>query len=110
MRPHGVWVVIAPYNFPFALAGGPPDPKVKPALQAALDQYAPTLAKRAQANPVIRANALLPAARFGLREEMKQDYGFGWRQYVRGVTSTLDVGEDLHPTRPRFCSSMDTAS
>lgn len=23
MRPHGVWVVIAPYNFPFALAGGP---------------------------------------------------------------------------------------
>ncbi len=23
MRPHGVWVVIAPYNFPFALSGGP---------------------------------------------------------------------------------------
>ena len=23
MRPHGVWVVIAPFNFPFALAGGP---------------------------------------------------------------------------------------
>jgi len=23
MKPHGVWVVIAPYNFPFALAGGP---------------------------------------------------------------------------------------
>jgi acyl-CoA reductase-like NAD-dependent aldehyde dehydrogenase len=23
MRPYGVWVVIAPYNFPFALAGGP---------------------------------------------------------------------------------------
>jgi len=23
MRPYGAWVVIAPYNFPFALAGGP---------------------------------------------------------------------------------------
>src|SRR5215471_2264824 len=23
MKPYGVWVVIAPYNFPFALAGGP---------------------------------------------------------------------------------------
>ncbi len=23
MKPHGVWVVIAPFNFPFALAGGP---------------------------------------------------------------------------------------
>jgi 1-pyrroline-5-carboxylate dehydrogenase len=23
MKPHGVWVVIAPYNFPFALSGGP---------------------------------------------------------------------------------------
>ena len=78
-----------------ALAGGPPDPKVKPALQAALDKYAPALATRAQANPVIRANALMPAARFGLREEMKQDYGFGWRQYVRGVTTTLDLGDNL---------------
>ncbi|MEQ1578321.1 MAG: transglycosylase domain-containing protein [Hyphomicrobium sp.] len=78
-----------------ALAGGPPDPHVKPALQAALDKYAPSLAKRAQANPVIRANALMPAARFGLREEMKQDYGFDWRQYVRGVTTTLDLGDNL---------------
>ncbi len=78
-----------------ALAGGPPDPKVKPALQAALDKFAPALAKRAQANPVIRANALMPAARFGLREELKQDYGFSWRQYVRGVTTTLDLGDNL---------------
>ena len=23
MKPYGVWVVIAPFNFPFALAGGP---------------------------------------------------------------------------------------
>ncbi len=77
------------------LAGGPPDPKVRPRLQQALDKFAPALAARAQANPVIRANALMPAARFGLREEMKQTYGFAWRTYVRGVTTTLDTIENL---------------
>jgi penicillin-binding protein 1A len=77
------------------MASGPPDPRVKAKLQAALDTYAPSLAARAQANPVIRANALIPAARFGLREEMKQAYGFGWRDYVRGVTTTLDPAENL---------------
>ena len=78
-----------------ALAGGPPDPKIKPRLQAALEKYAGGQARRAEANPVIRANVLLPAARFGIREEMKQIYGFGWRDYVRGVTTTLDVGDNL---------------
>lgn len=78
-----------------ALAGGPPDPKVRPKLQEALERYAPDAAKRAQANPVIRANVLMPAARYGLREEMKQSYGFAWRDYVRGVTTTFDVGENL---------------
>ena len=77
------------------LAGGPPDPKVKPKLEAALEMYAPDLAKRAEANPAIRANALLPSARFGLREEMKQIYGFGWRDHVRGVTSTLEAADNL---------------
>jgi len=77
------------------LAGGPPDPKVKPKLQAALDTYAPTLAKRAVANPMVRAAALMPMARFGLREEMKQAFGFSWRDYVRGVTTTLDTTENL---------------
>ncbi len=78
-----------------ALAGGPPDPKVRPKLQEALEKYAPDQAKRAQANPVVRANVLMPSARFGVREEMKQLYGFGWRDYVRGVTTTFDVGENL---------------
>ena len=45
--------------------------------------------------PMIRANALMPAARFGMREEMKQAYGFGWREHVRGVTTTLDAVENL---------------
>ncbi len=80
------------------LAGGPPDPKVRPRLQQSLEAYAPDLAARAQANPVIRANALLPSARFGLREEMKQTFGFGWRAYVRGVTTTFDVTENLRFT------------
>ncbi|MFT3733098.1 MAG: transglycosylase domain-containing protein [Hyphomicrobium sp.] len=78
-----------------ALAGGPPDPKVKPKLEAALERFAPTEMKRAEANPMIRANLLLPAARFGIREEMKQSYGFAWRDYVRGVTTTFDIGENL---------------
>lgn len=78
-----------------ALAGGPPDPKVKPRLEAALERFAPDQALRAKANPTIRANVLLPAARFGIREEMKQSYGFRWRDYVRGVTTTFDIGENL---------------
>ncbi len=78
-----------------ALAGGPPDPKVKPKLEAALERFAPDQVKRAEANPMIRANVLLPAARFGIREEMKQGYGFAWRDYVRGVTTTFDIGENL---------------
>ena len=78
-----------------ALAGGPPDPKVKPKLQQALDTHAPAMAKRAQANPIARANLLMPEARLGLREEMKQVWGFDWRSHVRGISSTLDVGENL---------------
>ena len=78
-----------------AMAGGPPDPKVKPRLQAALDRHAPGEARRAEANPVARANALMPAARFGIREEMKEIYGFAWREYVRGVTTTFDAAANL---------------
>ena len=78
-----------------SLANGPPDPKIRPKLQEALEQHAPELAKRAVANPTIRANALLPAARFGIREEMKQLHGFGWRESVRGVATTLDVTQNL---------------
>jgi membrane peptidoglycan carboxypeptidase len=78
-----------------SLAAGPPDPRLKPKLQQALEAHAPALARRAVANPAIRANALLPAARFGLREEMKQAHGFGWREHVRSVTTTLDVTDNL---------------
>jgi penicillin-binding protein 1A len=78
-----------------AMAGGPPDPKVKPRLQDALERHAPAYAVRAEANPVLRANALMPAARFGIREEMKERYGFAWREHVRGVTTTFDAAANL---------------
>lgn len=78
-----------------AMAAGPPDPKIKPRLQDALDKYAPSLALPAQANPIVRANALMPAARYGIREEMKQRYGFGWREHVRGITTTIDAVKNL---------------
>lgn len=77
------------------LAGGPPDPQVKPKLQAALEFHAPDKARRAQANPIIRAETLMPDARFGIREEMKHAYGFDWRRHVRGVTTTFDAAENL---------------
>lgn len=78
-----------------SLAAGPPDPRVKPRLQDALEHYAPGLARRAAANPMIRANALLPAVRFGVREEMKQAFGLGWREHVRGVTTSIDAVDNL---------------
>ncbi|MEO0671855.1 MAG: transglycosylase domain-containing protein, partial [Pseudomonadota bacterium] len=36
------------------MASGPPDPKVRPRLQAALETFGPRYAKRAEANPYIR--------------------------------------------------------
>ncbi len=77
------------------LAAGPPDPKVRPRLQSALDVHAPQFSRRAQANPIIRANLLMPAVRLGLREEMKNRWGFDWRNHVRGINASLDVRENL---------------
>jgi len=77
------------------IANGPPDPQVPSKLQVALRQYAPASAKAAEANPVLRANVLIPDGRYGLREEMKNEYGFGWREYARGVTLTLDIPRNM---------------
>lgn len=77
------------------LAGGPPDPQVRPALQAAVEAHAPQFTARARANPRIRANVLLPSARLGVREEMKQAFGFDWRNAVRGITTTLNPNDNL---------------
>ncbi|MEO1694118.1 MAG: transglycosylase domain-containing protein [Pseudomonadota bacterium] len=77
------------------MASGPPDPIVRPRLQTALETHAPDYAKRAEANPRLRANVLLPAVRLGAREEMKQAYGFNWRAHVRGLTTSIDAAENL---------------
>ncbi|MDX2287657.1 MAG: transglycosylase domain-containing protein [Hyphomicrobiaceae bacterium] len=77
------------------LAGGPPDPQVQPKLLAALEMFAPGSVARARANPISRANTLLSRSRFGLREELKQEYGFTWRNHVRGVTTSFDAGDNL---------------
>ena len=77
------------------MAGGPPDPRIQPKLHAALEKHAPKMADRARANPAIRANVSMPSARFGLREEMKHVFGYNWRAHVRGISTTLDVGDNL---------------
>jgi hypothetical protein len=77
------------------IANGPPDPQVRPKLQRALDQFAAGSSKAAQANPVLRANVLIPDGRYGLREEMKNAFGYDWREYVRGVTTTLDIARNM---------------
>ncbi len=89
------------------LAGGPPDPQVRPALQTAVESHAPAYAKRAQANPRIRANVLMPAARFGVREEMKQAFGFDWRNSVRGITTTLTPNDNLRLRRRLLAKLSD---
>lgn len=76
------------------IAGGPPDPQIAPKIDAAVQASAPRYVRQARANPALRANVLIPAARYGAREEMKQEFGFEWRNYVRGVKLTLDVADN----------------
>ena len=76
------------------LAGGPPDPQLQPTLRKVLEQHAPRYAKPARANPALRANMLIPAAIYGVREQMKDEFGFAWRNHVRGVNLTLDVAQN----------------
>ena len=84
------------------LANGPPDPRIAPEFNDTLKKVAPHLASRARANPMLRANILAPAARYGARREMEQIYGFGWREYVRGTTLSVDVADNL-----RFRSKVE---
>ena len=77
-----------------SMAGGPPDPQLRAELKDALTELDPKRAARARANPVFRANLLIPAARYGIREEMKSEYGFNWRNHVRGATLTFDAADN----------------
>lgn len=73
------------------LAEGPPSAKIQPKLQTTIKTHHPDYVASAGANPILRANLLIPAARYGAREEMKNTFGFNWRRYVRGVELTLDI-------------------
>jgi len=77
-----------------SMAGGPPDPQLRTELKDALTEIDPARAARARANPEFRANLLIPATRYGVREEMKSEYGFNWRNYVRGATLTFDAANN----------------
>lgn len=78
-----------------AIADAPPDPKTPDDIAAALGELAPDAAAPASASPVRRANALVPSAKYGVRDEIKNAFGYGWRAHVRGVRLTLDVAQNL---------------
>lgn len=77
------------------LAESPPDPKTPPDIATALAELAPAAAGPASANPVRRANALIPAAKYGVRNEIRNRFGFGWRSQVRGVQLSLNAADNL---------------
>lgn len=77
------------------MGDGPPDPKVSQNIARTLKHFAPDFADRAEANPILRSNVLVPAARYGARRELESLFGYDWRNYVRGVTLTLNVEQNL---------------
>ena len=77
------------------LSESPPDPKTPADIATVLAELAPSAAKPASANPVRRANALIPAAKYGVRDEIRNRFGFGWRAHVRGVQLSLNAAENL---------------
>jgi hypothetical protein len=84
--------VIAELN---ALAERPPDPQEMPGTEEVLANLSKTRAERVEANPVVRANVLLPAVKYGAREEIKARFGFGWRSKVGAVHLTLDAADNF---------------
>lgn len=77
------------------LAEAPPEPAAAPEIEEALSSLTPTGLARANVNPVIRANTLLPSIKYGVREELKSRFGFSWRDRVGAVHLTLDAAENL---------------
>jgi 1-pyrroline-5-carboxylate dehydrogenase len=100
MRPHGVWVVIAPFNFPFALAGGP--------VAAALVTGNTVVCKAASDTPwsgrlladCIR-DAGLPPGVFNYVSGSGRDVGEALAQHrlTAGITFTGSVGVGTHLLR-----------
>ncbi len=61
------------------------------------------------ANPVIRANVLLPTSRFQAKAEIKDIYGLQWRKAVKGVHLTLDAVEN-HNFRQKLLKTLGKVS
>ena len=77
------------------LAATPPEPKLLAEMDEALAGLSARTQNRAGANPVARANALLPSVKYGVREELKTRFGYDWRRDVGAVHLTLDAAENL---------------
>lgn len=78
-----------------AMSAEPPDPKVPADIETALLDLVPQRARFAGANPIQRSNVLVPSAKYGVRDQMKNLFGLDWRSHVRNVQLTLDVPENL---------------
>lgn len=77
------------------LAQSPPDPQTPPETAQLLASLAPHAMRPAGTSPIRRSNLLIPAVKYGAREELKNRFGFGWRTHVRSVRITLDVAANL---------------
>jgi penicillin-binding protein 1A len=77
------------------LADAPPEPAPMPGTEEALAGLSQVSAGRVGANPVFRSNALLASVKYGVREELKARFGFGWRSRVSAVHLTLDAADNF---------------
>ena len=77
------------------LAASPPDPKPMPGTEEVLAALSPGNAGRVGANPVYRANTLLPSVKYGVRDELKRRFGLSWRAHVGAVHLTLDAADNF---------------
>ncbi len=77
------------------LIAKPPAPIIDSDIEQAIEDIAPDRLDFARANPILRANTIIPSVRYGARDELRHAYGYGWRRVVRGVTLTLDAPQNL---------------
>lgn len=77
------------------IAATPPDPKMPQDFSETIARHAPAAAGPASASPIRRSNVLIPATKYGVRDELKNHFGFGWRSEARQVTLTLNAAENL---------------
>ncbi len=78
------------------MAENAPSPRTPPAIADALQVLVPASANPARASPIRRSNALIPSAKYGVRDELKNTHGFAWRNHVGKIQLTLDVAKNLH--------------